>query len=252
MNSFFLRKAFVFFLFAFSIHFLFVFATSRHDELTAITNGDGLPIANDDNVNSSDRNKSLYELLNLSQLNLGKEAFDRALEGYNCLSVAGKLSNNQYLSIVDFSQPSSQKRLYVIDMKAGKLVFHTYVSHGRNSGREMAREFSNDAESNKSSLGFFITGDTYMGKHGFSLRLLGQERGINDNACNRAIVMHSAEYVSEAAIRMQGFAGRSLGCPALPVELYKPIIEKIKSGSCLFLYSPDKYYSSHSTFFKKS
>jgi hypothetical protein len=115
----------------------------------------------------------------------------------------------------------------------------------------MASQFSNEPESNKSSLGLYITGGTYIGKHGFSLHLLGQEKGINDNANSRAIVMHSAAYVSESAIRMQGFIGRSLGCPALPENLHKPIIEKIKNGSCLFLYSPDKSYAMHSAIAKK-
>ena len=115
----------------------------------------------------------------------------------------------------------------------------------------MASEFSNQPESNKSSLGLYLTGGTYIGKHGFSLRLLGEEKGINDNANSRAIVMHSAAYVSESAIKMQGFIGRSLGCPALPDHMNKPIIEKIKNGSCLFLYSPDKHYAVHSAIVKK-
>ncbi len=111
----------------------------------------------------------------------------------------------------------------------------------------MATEFSNEAESHKSSLGFYVTGDTYMGKHGLSMRLLGQDKGFNDNANDRAVVMHSATYVSEAAIKTQGFIGRSHGCPAVPEELNKPIIEKIKNGTCLFLYSADKQYAANST-----
>ena len=173
------------------------------------------------------------------------------MAGYKFLLAAGKINNSEVLTIADFSKPSCKKRLFVIDVKNEKLLFNTYVAHGRNSGREVATTFSNDAESFKSSLGFFVTGDTYNGKHGFSLRLLGEEKGINDNANNRAIVMHSAAYVSEDAIRMQGYAGRSLGCPALPVEMNKPIIEKIKNGSCLYLYSPDRYYAAHSTVLKK-
>src|SRR5207249_9968842 len=120
------------------------------------------------------------------------------------------------------------------------------VSHGRNSGKEMASEFSNALESFKSSLGFYVTSDTYNGKHGYSLRLEGEEPGINDNAFSRGIVMHTAPYVNEHLIQMQGYIGRSEGCPAVPQKLYKPIIEKIKNGSCLFMYSPDKGYMTHS------
>ncbi|MGI8633883.1 MAG: murein L,D-transpeptidase catalytic domain family protein, partial [Segetibacter sp.] len=194
---------------------------------------------------------SLYDTLYLSKLGLSRTAYEYAMQGYNSLQASGRLNSDKLLSIVDFSLPSSRKRLFIIDLKNNKVVYNTYVAHGRNSGREMASEFSNQPESNKSSLGFYITGDTYMGKHGYSMRLFGEEKGINDNANSRAIVMHSAPYVSESAIKMQGFIGRSLGCPALPENLYKPIIEKIKNGSCLFLYSPDKFYAMHSTIVKK-
>lgn len=193
----------------------------------------------------------IYESLDLGTLGLSREAFDYAKKGHDYLAANGKLQNEDILSIVDFSQASSKKRLYIIDLKNRTLLFNTYVSHGRGSGREMATEFSNDAESHKSSLGFYVTGDTYMGKHGFSLRLLGQDKGFNDNADSRAIVMHSAAYVSEDAIRMQGFIGRSFGCPAVPEALHKPIIEKIKNGSCLFLYSPSKSYVANSTIISK-
>jgi hypothetical protein len=194
---------------------------------------------------------SLYDSLQLNQMNLSRNAFDFAMRGYNQLLSAGRLDNSNLVSIVDFSLPSSRKRLFIIDLKKKEVVFNTYVAHGRNSGKEMASQFSNEPESNKSSLGLYITGGTYIGKHGFSLHLAGQEKGINDNANSRAIVMHSAAYVSESAIKMQGFIGRSLGCPALPENLYRPIIEKIKNGSCLFLYSPDKSYAMHSVIAKK-
>lgn len=200
--------------------------------------------------NIIERAFSLYDLLNLSELGLSKPAFDYAIQGYMNLLDKGKLGNSNVLSIVDFSHPSSKKRLYVIDLKNGKLLFNTYVAHGSGSGREIASDFSNAPESNKSSLGFFVTGDTYFGKHGLSLRLIGEEKGINDNANSRAIVMHSASYVTEDAIKAQGFIGRSQGCPALPEALSKPIIEKVKKGSCLFLYSPDKFYLANSRILK--
>ena len=195
---------------------------------------------------------NLYTALKLDSLGLVKEAYQKGVEGYSKLLSTGKIFKTEVISIVDFSSHSSKKRLFVIDLKNGKLLFNTYVAHGRNSGREMATEFSNDAESKKSCLGFFVTGDTYMGMHGFSLRLSGMEKGINDNAYSRAIVIHGAAYVSEAAIRLQGFVGRSFGCPALPTQLSQPIIETIKGGSCLFIYSPDKSYISQSAILKKS
>jgi len=122
------------------------------------------------------------------------------------------------------------------------VIFNTYVAHGVNSGKEMANDFSNQPESYKSSLGFYETQSTYSGGHGYSLRLEGLEKGINDNANRRDIVIHGAGYVNEGLIRSQGYIGRSWGCPALPENMYKPIINKIKDGTCLFIYSPDKTY----------
>ena len=190
----------------------------------------------------------LYDNLQLQMKGLSKEAYSYALLGYNKLMQSGKLKNNETLTIIDFSLPSTAKRLFVIDMKLGTVLFNTLVSHGRNSGKEMANDFSNSNNSFKSSLGFYLTSDTYMGKHGLSMRLEGEEKGINDNAINRGIVMHSADYVNEALIQSQGYIGRSQGCPAVPPALHKAIINKIKNGSCLFMYSPAKYYLSNSTF----
>ena len=189
---------------------------------------------------------SLYESMNLDDLGLSKQAFTYAVEGYNYLLSTGKLNNDHILSVVDFSLPSSKKRLFVIDMKNGKLLYNTYVAHGRNSGTVYANEFSNRPESFKSSLGFYITKGTYNGKHGYSLQLEGEEKGINDNALSRAIVVHSASYVNENVVKSQGYVGRSLGCPALPEKLAKPIIETIKDGSCFFMFSPESNYVSKS------
>jgi len=191
---------------------------------------------------------SLYTVLHLDSLGLSKEAFDRAMSGFTRFDAAGKLSNNEVVSIVDFSLPSSRKRLFVIDVKNSKLLFNTYVSHGRGSGTASATRFSNRPESFKSSLGFYITGDTYIGQHGYSLRLEGQEKGINDNAQKRGIVMHSADYVDERLVHQQGYIGRSEGCPAIPESLHRAIIATICNGSCLFLYSHDKYYTAHTRF----
>jgi len=245
------KKLYVFLASALVINFLFVFATTRPFDL--ITKASAPVVANTvAEIDAPVKNVlSLYDTLQLEQLGLSRNAFNYAVKGRNYLLAAGKLTNEKLLSIVDFSLPSSRKRLFIIDLENNKVIYNTYVSHGRNSGKEMAHAFSNQPESNKSSLGFYVTGGTYIGKHGFSLRLLGEEKGINDNANSRAIVMHSAPYVSESAIKMQGFIGRSLGCPALPENVYKPIIDKIKNGSCLFLYSPDKYYADHSNILRK-
>lgn len=140
----------------------------------------------------------------------------------------------------------------MIDMKNCRMLFHTYVAHGMNSGQEFARFFSNIPQSNKSSLGFYQTAGTYTGKNGYSLHLIGLERGINDNAFNRDIVMHGAGYVSETLIQAQGFLGRSQGCPAVPEKLHKPIIDKIKNGTCLFIFGEDKNYLQRSAVLKKS
>jgi hypothetical protein len=188
----------------------------------------------------------IYDSLQLNDLGLSKQAFLEGIKGYNYLREQGKLNNDNVLSIVDFSLPSTQKRLFVIDLQNLKLLFNTYVAHGRNSGKEFANKFSNIPESNMSSLGFYITRQTYYGEHGLSLRLEGEEKGINDNAASRAIVIHCADYVSEATIKALGYIGRSLGCPALPKKYTKPIIETIKDGSCLFVYSPSKRYLSKS------
>ena len=197
-------------------------------------------------MNAYSRFNALYSSLKLDSLQLSMEAFNYGLQGYRELMEKGEIKNDHIISIVDFSLPSTKKRLFVIDLDKGKLLFNTFVSHGRNSGTDMATRFSNDLNSFQSSLGFFVTGDTYKGEHGYSLRLDGKEEGINDQAYARSIVMHAADYVNEKVIKMKGYLGRSLGCPAVPPSLHKAIINTIKDGSCLFLYSPDKNYITRS------
>lgn len=189
---------------------------------------------------------TLYSELELDKLQLSLKAFSHALEGMDRLKAQGILPNDSIISIVDFTLPSNKKRLFIINLNSGQLLFNTFVAHGRNSGVAMPTRFSNKLNSLQSSLGFYITSDTYEGQHGYSLRLQGIERGINDNAYNRGIVMHSAAYVDESLIQSQGYIGRSWGCPAVPVNLHKQIIETIRNGSCLFIYSNNKYYTTHS------
>jgi len=194
---------------------------------------------------------SLFNNLRLGRLGLGRRAFDYAIIGYNILKAKNKLNNNTILSIADMTTVSGKKRFFVIDMKNRKLLFATYVAHGRNSGLDKTLFFSNEAESNKSSVGFYVTSLTYTGKHGYSMRLHGQEIGYNNNAMERDIVVHSADYVSEAVVKSQGYIGRSLGCPALSPAVYKPIIDKIKNGTCLFIYGNDTRYIINSQLLKR-
>jgi hypothetical protein len=167
---------------------------------------------------------------------LSFEIFDQALAGYHKLDVFKK---KDILTIIDYSKPSSEKRFYVIDLGNKKLIYNCLVAHGKNSGEEMATVFSNKPESLKSSLGFFLTAETYVGDNGYSLRLDGLEKGINDSARLRDIVIHGADYVSQKFIDENGRLGRSWGCPALPPEVSKEIIDLISEGSCLYIYGAD-------------
>lgn len=188
--------------------------------------------------------KSVYDSLHLNLKGLSQQAFDYAKEGIDTLIREGKLLNNSIISIIDFSQPSNKKRLFVIDLKNYQVLFNTLVAHGRNTGREWATSFSNQSTTYKSSPGFYITRETYEGKNGFSLKLEGVEKGINDHAYERGIVIHGAGYVSEDFVNAQGYIGRSQGCPAVPVEVSRPIINTIKNGTCLFIYHPSYIYNS--------
>jgi len=191
---------------------------------------------------------SVYDSLQLNISGINRTVFEMAQKGYEKIIEEGRLLNDSIISIIDFSLPSSAKRLYVIDLKNYQVLFNTYVAHGRNSGKEFATSFSNDPSSFKSSPGFYITGNTYTGKHGKSLKLEGVEKGINDNAEKRAVVIHAANYVNESLIQSQGYIGRSLGCPAVSPKENDQIINTIKEGSCLFIYSPEESYQSKSVY----
>lgn len=167
------------------------------------------------------------------------ESFTKALEGFYALKAKGQITKD-ILTLVDFSLSSNTKRLWVIDLSTKTILFHSLVAHGRNTGEEFANAFSNQSESFKSSLGFYATGEIYNGKHGKSLKLDGLERGVNDGARARGVVIHGADYVSESFIKNHSRLGRSQGCPALPVELTNDIIDTIKDKSCLFIYHPSR------------
>ncbi|WP_321287657.1 murein L,D-transpeptidase catalytic domain family protein [uncultured Sunxiuqinia sp.] len=175
------------------------------------------------------------------------EAFSLALKGFNNLKIVPENLKKDILTIVDFSLSSCEKRLWVIDMKKNKVLYNDLVAHGKNSGANFAKKFSNIPNTNMSSLGFYVTGKTYQGKHGLSLYLDGMDRELNANARKRSIVMHGAKYVSHDFIKKYGRLGRSLGCPSLSMDIYKDVIQTIQGGSCLFIYYPDKQFLAKST-----
>ena len=210
-----------------------------------------VPVLNRAGINESVLNEAssidVYTALKLADDQLSKDVFSLAIKGLKKLDAEGKLNNPNIVTIADYSQSSNKKRLYVIDLKNRKLLFNTYVAHGRNTGDEYARSFSNEEGSLKSSLGFYITEHPIVGSHtGYALMINGVEKGFNDHAVKRAIIIHAADYATENFIKEHGRLGRSLGCPALPPDMNKPIIESIKGGTCLFIYNPDNQYISGS------
>lgn len=195
---------------------------------------------------TDDASSSVYKTIQLDQYGLSEEAFNYAWRGYQKLLEQNKISRCDYLTICDFSQSSKQKRLYIIDAVNNKLLINTYVAHGKNSGAEYATQFSNKPESLQSSLGFYITSNTYIGKHGLSLRLNGVDAGYNDKALERTIVIHGASYVDPARVKAGMYMGRSWGCPAVPEKESNNIITTIKNGTCLFIYHPSGSYLKNS------
>ena len=189
---------------------------------------------------------SLYSNIHLEEAGLSKQAFFNAYKGYEYLISQNKISNLNLLAICDYSQPSSQKRLYIIDLKNNAILFHTYVAHGHNSGADVASNFSNLNSSNKSSEGFLVTAETYIGHNGYSMRLDGMERGINDNVRAREVVMHGSAYVCAERAKNGMMMGRSWGCPAVSSSESAEIINTIKGGTCFYIYSPDALYARQS------
>lgn len=189
---------------------------------------------------------ALYEKLELDALGLAPQVLEYALKGHEQLVKKGVVRNGDILTIADFSQSSHNKRLYVIDIKNARVLQNTLVAHGRNTGMEFATNFSNRHESHQSSLGFYVTRNTYIGKHGVSLRLDGLEKGVNDQALARAVVIHGADYIGEH--RKGSFQGRSFGCPAVPTNQSNKLINTIKDGTALFIYHPSKNYLNTSNF----
>lgn len=189
--------------------------------------------------------QDLYVKANLAASGLDQMVFDKAVTGYYNLKNAGKLSSKKsIISIADMNKSSSTKRLWVIDLDKKEVLLNTWVAHGKNTGDDIATKFSNVNSSYQSSLGFYVTGEVYVGKHGRSLRLDGMDQGYNDNARNRAIVVHGASYVGQGTINALGRLGRSQGCPAVAPELSDKVINTIEGKTVLFINGADQKYSS--------
>lgn len=194
--------------------------------------GDGMYVP----LLAADADRGIDRLFSEMQLEgiVNREAFRKAVEGYRRI----ERRKREVLTLIDFSLPSTDQRFYVFDMEAHRLLFRSVVSHGRGSGENYATSFSNEAGSHKSSPGFYLTENTYQGRNGYSLILDGLEKGVNDHARERAIVVHGADYAHPDVARSAGRLGRSHGCPALPKSITRPVIDAIKGGSVLYIYVP--------------
>lgn len=220
-----MRKVFVF--------FLCCFLSFNHAPVQTVASSEEMAASTVDGMDGA----ALFHAMRLDGV-VSFLAFRQAVEGYSRI----EQKNKPFLTLIDFTKPSTEKRLFVFDMEKKQLLYSSFVAHGRNSGENYATSFSNKQGSYKSSLGFYLTGDTYQGKNGYSLILDGLEEGVNDKARERAIVMHGAAYANPAVIASAGRLGRSLGCPALPQAVTKPIINTIKGGSVLFIYANNQDY----------
>ncbi|RYD75940.1 MAG: murein L,D-transpeptidase catalytic domain family protein [Sphingobacteriales bacterium] len=194
--------------------------------------------------------KEIYTQTGLDTAGLNYDVYRKGMIGFYNLENDTQV-NKPVLSIVDFNKPSTDKRLYIFDVKERKLLFHSLVAHGRNTGENTAEDFSNLANSNKSSIGFYVTQNTYQGKHGLSLVINGMEKGWNDSAKARSIVVHGAEYVSDDYVENVGRCGRSQGCPAIPQAICSGVVCTISDRSVLFIYYPDQKYLSESIYLKE-
>ena len=189
--------------------------------------------------------QAMYQKLKLKKAELEYVPFKTAYLGYLNLEAKGSLKK-QILTILDFTKSSRFKRMWIIDMKNQKLVRRELVAHGKNSGHDMVTSFSNKLHSNQSSMGFYVTDAPYIGSNGISMLINGMDKGYNDQARNRAVVMHGADYVNPKTMNQNGRLGRSFGCPAVEREKAQEIIDYVKNGSCLFIYYKDKKYLSSS------
>ncbi|MFT5513743.1 MAG: hypothetical protein ACI8SE_002152 [Bacteroidia bacterium] len=226
--------------------FLFIGLQSFHSPSVGSNDFNYQVEVSTDGVDFEKTADNLYTQFGLEESKLNKVVFKKALKGYLYLRYTNELSNTQFLSVLDFSKQSSQKRLWVLDINSKLVVFNELVAHGKYSGDKYAQSFSNKSNSKKSSLGFYVTGQPYNGKHRYSLKLRGLEPGFNSNAFARGIVVHGANYVSEEIAEAQQSVGRSFGCPAVANDVNEYIVDLIQGGSCMFIYHPQTYYNGKS------
>lgn len=220
----------------FGLYFLFLLHPGTESMLTPLLKIDAATAY----TITSDSSMAIYTDCGL-QGKLDYAIFHRALAG----QVAFDPPRKDVITILDFSKPSGNKRFFVIDLVNHKLLYQTLVAHGKNSGERSCTSFSNKPHSLKSSPGFFFTGESYQGRHGYSMRLDGKEPGVNDNARTRAIVVHGADYVCNAFVKEYGYIGHSFGCPAIPLNVNQEIIDLIKGGSCFYIHTNDSGYLSN-------
>lgn len=240
INGFLMRKRFIL---IFCITPLVLFSGEEESETSLIMQSPDLQFRN--------YVMSIYNKSKLTEL-IDSTIMEYALTGYFLIKKEGLLNKDNILTIIDYTKPSTSKRLFVIDLDNKQTLFVSLVSHGRNSGMIYAKYFSNRPNTMKSCIGFFVTVDTYTGLHGYSLRLRGLEENFNSNAEKRKVVMHGASYVSKEFIEQHGRIGRSWGCPVVPCTLAKNIINKIKGGSCLFIYHNSDGYLKTSSYIDRN
>ena len=190
-------------------------------------------------AHASAANLSLNDFDSAAIGSIEPDVLNMALSAASCAVSQGDADAPSTLTVIDYSKPSSQKRLWVFDLKSHELVYEELVAHGQGSGLNTATQFGNEADTHRTSLGLFKTDTTYVGKNGYSLRLDGLDKGLNDQARDRAIVMHGAPYVSEAFVKATGRLGRSWGCPAVSATVAKQLIDRVKGGGLVFAYYPD-------------
>ena len=209
------------------------------------------PVLRADSQCGSSISESVMRSLLKQAPGLKKEVLRLALDATGCAAEQGLVRRRDLLTVIDYSLPSTQPRLFVFDLESRRLLFRELVAHGKNSGGNLATFFSNSAGSLATSIGLFVTGGTYIGSNGYSLRLKGLEEGVNDMAFDRAIVLHGAPYVSRTVISALGRLGRSWGCPAVRKEVARKIIDTLRGGSAIFAYYPDEHWLKSSPFVTK-
>ncbi len=206
--------------------------------------------ATNSNSNLDKETPYVYTAFNANKYGLRKEVFEKAIKGYIALKNKGQIKNKRYLTVCDMSLSSKKKRFFVLDLENKKVALCLRVTHGQGSGEEFANKFSNEVDSHQTSLGFYTTGGEYIGNNGTSLKLNGEEPGFNDNAEQRAVVIHGSDYATDEYFKENNKIGRSWGCPAVSKKEITNVIKFIKNGSCFFVYHTDKNYNKKSKLIK--